>query len=418
MPKQLRETATIRETTASSGRMLVQFITPGWGSSGYYSPEVLQEAATNRIIPAGTHMYADHPTTAEAQARPERSIRDLIAVTLEDARLAEDGALVGEVQVFSPYQDLLSEMADAIGVSIRGSATDITTGEAEGRRGSIIEGLARVDSVDFVTRAGRGGRVLQLLESERTNRRAIAHGIDEATVNDTREQLHHLIVDAYGGENTWCWVRDFDETTVWFEVETQGESGGDSGLFQQAYETDQNGASALSGDRIEVRVVTTYVPATRPDGTTTEESQEDTMPNIQIEEAEHARLVEAAGRVTALEERATTAERERDEARRVLAERERADRARVLITEAADGVAFTTLEEAGLLATLPLTGDGALDEAAFTQSVKEQAAAKKKAAGAGTIHGFGSPSQTTTVVEAADEKVAAIDTLLGIKKGA
>lgn len=145
MPKKVQELATISEAAATqaaaSGRMLIQFITPGWGSSGYYSPAVLEQAAADAVIPAGTHMYADHPTDAEDAERPIRSIKDLMAVTTEDAHLSEDGALVGEVQVVPAWRDLVETVKDAIGVSIRGSATDIVQGEAEGRTGRIVEGL-------------------------------------------------------------------------------------------------------------------------------------------------------------------------------------------------------------------------------------------------------------------------------------
>src|SRR5438105_2416555 len=213
MPKPLQETTTISERAAAeakkSGRMLMQFISPGWGSSGYYSAEVLEQAVTDQVIPAGTHMYADHPTEAEDIQRPVRSIKDLMAVSTEPSRLATEadvtawgadlGAVVGEVQVVPQWRDLIETVKDSIGASIRGSATDIVEGEAEGRRGGIIEGLvAPVFSVDFVTRAGRGGRVLSVLESARANKRAIGHGISEATVNDTREGLQQLLRDAYG----------------------------------------------------------------------------------------------------------------------------------------------------------------------------------------------------------------------------
>jgi hypothetical protein len=168
---QLRETATLSERAVTSakatGKMLVQFISPGWGSSGYYSPDVLHEAAANRVIPAGTHMYADHPTAEDRNSRPERSIRDLMAVTTSDAQIAPNGALVGEVRVMAPYADLIADLKDHIGVSILGDATDIYEGEAEGRRGRIIAGLNKVHSVDFVTRAGRGGQILSVLEELR-----------------------------------------------------------------------------------------------------------------------------------------------------------------------------------------------------------------------------------------------------------
>lgn len=420
MPKKVQELATISEAAAAqaekSGRMLIQFISPGWGSSGYYSPAVLEQAAADSVIPAGTHMYADHPTDAEDAERPVRSIKDLMAVTTEDARLSADGALVGEVQVVPAWRDLVETVKDSIGVSIRGSATDIVVGEAEGRTGGIVEGLvAPVMSVDFVTRPGRGGKVLSVLESARANKRAIGHGISEATVNDTRETLTAALRDAHGGEGIYVWVRDFDATTVWFELEGDTD---DTGIYGQGY-AHTDGVVSLTGARTEVRVVTTYVPATRPDSnTTTEESQEDTMP--QIEESELARLREDAGRVTALESERDTATQERDAARAQLAERDRTDRARAIVAEQATtaNVTFTPLEERGLLAQVTTTTEGALDEAAFTTLVTEAAATIAASRGAGTVSGFGgAPAGGQPTLTEADID-AAVGSAFGHKIGA
>lgn len=442
MPKKpLQETAGITDAAAAAvkdtGRMPVQLISPGWGSSGYYSAEVLQEAAAAEIIPAGTHMYADHPTPTELKERPVRSIKDLMSVTVEAAHVATDediatwgaepGALVAEVDVLPAFRDTVEHLKDAIGVSIRGDGEINPRGEApDGTVGKIVEGLEHVKSVDWVTRAGRGGKVLSLVESAKANARAIAHGLDEATVNDTREALHNELRDAYGSDDVWIWVRDFDETTVWFEIET----GDDAGVYGQTYSSD-DGTVKLTGQRAEVRVETNYVPvddtalealleanpkfqallqqhqeaaeqlreivrsstsvpATRPDSTTTKESKEDTMPKIQIEEAEHQRLTETAGRVDALQEENTTLKAEVSELKEEKAHRARTDRANELIAEAAKevDVEFTPLEVKGLLADLPLKED-ALDEEAFTTAVKTDAAAKKVAEGAGRVVGMG-----------------------------
>lgn len=387
---------------------LIQFISPGWGTAGYYASGILEQAVADNLFPAGTHMYADHPTESEDRERPVRSVKDLMAVTVEDGHIAtkaeieeddaEPGAVVGRVQIVPQWRPLLKTVASQIGVSIRGDATDIVVGEAEGRRGPIVEGLAHIFSVDFVTRAGRGGKVLSVLESAATNRRAVGHGVTEATVNDTRERLTTLLRDAYGGENTWVWVRDFDDTTVWFEVET--EEGDGNGIYAQPYTGGDD--VALSGDRTEVRVSTTYVPVNDPAGrTTTEESKEDTMPHIQIEESEHRRLLDEAGRVATLTQERDTAVTERDQARAENAHRNIVDRATILIGERArEGkVEFTALECRGLLAQLPLDGDGALDEVAFATLVDE-AATTKKAAGVPSSrpHGFGASVDPSTDV--------------------
>jgi hypothetical protein len=399
MPKRLTVQATITEAAAaqakSTGRMPVQFISPGWGSSGYYSPDVIAEAAETKFIPAGTHMYADHPTEAEEIDRPGRSIKDLMAVVVEDAHLSDDGALVGEVDVVPAWRDLLETVRDHIGVSIRGSATDIVEGEAEGRRGRIIEGLmAPCLSVDFVTKAGRGGKVLPVLESAAANQRAIAHGVAEATVNDTREALQTTLRDAYAGDKTWVYVRDFDDSTVWFEVEGDGD---DNGIYAQEYSGD---GTSLTGDRTEVRVQTTYVPVTRPDSNTptTTESLEDNMAKIQIEESEHRGLTEKAGRVDALESENATLKAEKAALEEARAADQRRARAMDLIRE--HDHAFTPLEAKGLVAELPLTEAGDFDETKFGEQLAEHAATAAQAGGAGQITSMGSTTDTSTTESA------------------
>lgn len=172
MPENLRETdhlGAVREATpATAGRTIaVDLITPGWGSSGYYSPQVLEAAGRDRIFAAGTHMYLDHPTATEDMDRPERSVRDLAGVLTSDATW-NGSALTAEARVFAPYQQLVSEAKDAIGVSIRAGG-DIELGEAEGRKGRIVTKLVHGTSADFVTHAGRGGKVRELLESARAS---------------------------------------------------------------------------------------------------------------------------------------------------------------------------------------------------------------------------------------------------------
>ncbi|WKN47141.1 hypothetical protein [Nocardioides sp. Arc9.136] len=408
--------------------MTIQVMTPGWGSSGYYSAEVCESAA--ELVAVGTQMYLDHPHQdgSGLDVHGNRSVRDIAAVITEAGRWDPDQqAVIAECTVTAPYREFLADehLAPHIGLSIRGSATDVVEGEAEGRRGQLIESVAVISSVDFVSRAGRGGKVLQVLESAPPSaviEAAVQRGIAEATADERREQLSDAIRTQYGSERRWAWVRDFDETTVWFEASSEDEP---SRTWQQAYTVaDDDLSVSLTGERTQVRPVTKYVPATRPDSTnpTTEESEEDTMGNISIEESEHRRLTEAAGRVAQLEERATTAERERDELREAAAVRTRTDRAVEIVEARAKeaGVSFTPREVKGLLADVTVTESGDLDEAAFTTLVDTDAAAKKADAGAGQVRGHGgtvvvTESGTPTGIGWGD-----IDSVLGIaeQKGA
>jgi hypothetical protein len=377
MPHLLTEaqaTATATQVADQPGRFRIQLITPGWGSSGYYGPDVLEAAVNDRVFPAGTHMYADHPSATESVDRPERSIEDLRAVLMEDAYIDDEGGLATDALVFGSHRVALEQMAEAIGVSIRAYA-EVSQGEAEGRRGTIVDRITEGISADFV--------------------------------NQVREGLQQALREAYGGEQSWVWVRDFDDTFVWYEHETPE----DCGTYQHNYELDEDDVPQLTGTPVEVRPEIRYVPVNPAGPSTTQESEEDTMP--QIEEARLRQLEEDAGRVQTLEserdaaaERATQAEAEAARLRESEAQRVRTDAARRIVGEAATAanVQFSPLEERGLLTDLPTGEDGSLDEAAFRTTVDEQAAAIAESRGAGRPRGFGStPTDDTVTQDQVDE---------------
>lgn len=157
----------LHEQTAAGGRRQVTIIQAGWGSSGYYSREVLARDGP-RIFPTGTHMFLDHPTRSEEVDRPERSVRDLAARIATSPRMEGD-RLVAEAEVFPVWQPVVDSLAESIGLSIR-AIGEVEEGEAEGRRGPIVTTLTEGISVDFVTEAGAGGEVGQLIESARAVR--------------------------------------------------------------------------------------------------------------------------------------------------------------------------------------------------------------------------------------------------------
>lgn len=423
------ETAKLTEagTTKAQGRMQIVCLTPGWGSSGYYSPAVCEAAAP--LVAAGTQMFLDHPSESQRHDRPERSVRDLIGTLTEDAYVDEHGGLVAEAEVFSPYRPLFTDpgFTRAIGMSIRADART-GLGEAEGRKGTIVEALlpGTFNSVDFVTHPGRGGSVLALLESARPElvvERATERGVSEATANDTRDALTQAIRGAYAdGDNSWAWVRDFDDTLVWFDVETPDEMT----TYQQGYAlTDAGAVTLAAGDPTPVRARTEYVPieATPPGeeshqppvnpAGSTQESKEDTMP--QIEEARLRQLEADAGR-------AQTAESERDEQRQRaeaaearLAERERADAITAVIESVTGHDTLTTLERHGLTATAPTGEDGALDEAALRTAVETAIAEHAERDGAGTVRGFGQAASAGTSTEPTTTVQAAVSEAFGRK---
>jgi hypothetical protein len=149
----------------------LKLIAPGWGSSGYYSADVLR-ADGPAAWPAGTHMYLDHPTESEAKDRPERSVRDLAAVTVSTPDFRESGpagpGLYAKASVLPQYAEIIDALAPHIGVSIRAHGS-FNEGEVEGRKGRVITRISKGESVDFVTKPGAGGKVLALMESLRAH---------------------------------------------------------------------------------------------------------------------------------------------------------------------------------------------------------------------------------------------------------
>lgn len=159
----------VEKSISRDGTTEIKVIRPGWGSSGYYKPEVLERDGP-KAFPKGTKMFWNHPTLQEERDRPERDLRDLAAEFIEDSTWKPNHpkgpGLYARAKVFDHYKGSIDQLAPHIGVSIRalGSAKP---GIAEGKKGNIIEKLTLGRSVDFVTEAGAGGEVMSLFEAAR-----------------------------------------------------------------------------------------------------------------------------------------------------------------------------------------------------------------------------------------------------------
>lgn len=147
---------------SADGGLAVHYITPGVGSSGYYSPKVLSEAAGADLFPAGMHLYIDHPSQSDRSNRPERSVRDIGGVSTSPGVWNEAAqAVEANIKILEAHSWLKDpDLRTAIGLSIRASGS-VSEGEVEGKKMPIVESLDEVMSVDFVTHAGRGGRFLE-----------------------------------------------------------------------------------------------------------------------------------------------------------------------------------------------------------------------------------------------------------------
>jgi hypothetical protein len=115
------------------------------GSSGYYPAGVLKRDGTEEI------------------ERPERSVRDLAGYMLDDATFEEgaDGrGLFTRVQFTENAKSLVNQLAKVVGLSIRAAGQIEETPS-----GRIVRQISEGLSVDLVTRAGAGGRLVTMTES-------------------------------------------------------------------------------------------------------------------------------------------------------------------------------------------------------------------------------------------------------------
>lgn len=410
------------------GSLLIQLITPGWGSSGYYSAEVLETACSDKVWPAGTHMYFNHPSASEAVDRPERDVRDLAATLLEDSRW--DSAAERAVARVMPVGLGKTVLADeafrkAIACSVRASA-EMKVGEADGRKGWIVEKIHpdTFNSVDFVTHAGRGGMILE------SARRAEAF---EATASDTERAIQDAVAAMYADRenDVYAWMRDYDpdKGLAYFEIDSDGKCT----TYAQPYTVADNGDVALTGDRVEVDQRTEYVPTATAEtaapnvpapagqSTTTQESQEDTMPEIEegakvsIKESRLTELEEAAGRVPVLEAKLASETERANSAEQDLAVEKARGYARDFglkrVREANSELAAPVVEKivAEAMREIPLTeaenaADRRLDTDAFGKRVDEAQKAEETYLASisqpGHVRGVGSTTQQPEITEA------------------
>lgn len=181
------------------GRYRVKIIQPGQGSSGVYTAENL--AASVGLFRAGTQMYMNHPSASEESDRPERSVMDLAGKLVSDAVVGDDGALYAECQVYPSFNAIIMEKWSDIGVSINAwTNTDI------GPDG-IVPPFDGVTSVDFVTKAGAGGALLEILEAGREpsmNIDEIVKGVVEGvntTLGSLVDQMKEAISEMSANES-------------------------------------------------------------------------------------------------------------------------------------------------------------------------------------------------------------------------
>lgn len=164
----LHEATAKAKATESKGIWRIKLIEGDvHGSSGYYPASVLERDGAT-AFPAGTHIYLDHPTWEEDWQRPERSVKDLVGALTEAAQYADDPVegkgLYAKVKFRGSVREDVEFYAETAGMSIRAiGITDESPTTGELIVTELVEGL----SVDIVTHAGAGGKLVSMAENAR-----------------------------------------------------------------------------------------------------------------------------------------------------------------------------------------------------------------------------------------------------------
>lgn len=149
-------TESITETPVKkeSGRWLVSIATPGQGSSGFYSEDVLREYGPV-AFPAGAKSFINHES--------KRDMRDCIGIFPEGAYWDENHKkLMGELQPFSHWKQFVDEVGPHSGMSI------YMAGEADDDMNVTKLLEHRQNGADLVAYPGlEGSGFVEMLESAR-----------------------------------------------------------------------------------------------------------------------------------------------------------------------------------------------------------------------------------------------------------
>lgn len=158
-----------------NGRWLVAIATPGQGSSGYYSEDMLKEYGPV-AFPSGAKAFVNHD--------PSRKPTDMIGTYPEGAYWDEDRKqLMGELEVFSHWKAFVEEVGPHCGISIYMAGDS----DEEGNVTKLIEN--RQNGADLVSYPGLiGSGFVEMLESARAGSEQPTVALTEGK-NDRKDAL-------------------------------------------------------------------------------------------------------------------------------------------------------------------------------------------------------------------------------------
>jgi len=209
------EEATAAEERERSKLIPVHILRPCLGKGRgrhVYEADMLQENAGKF---AGWRQYIDHlspEARKKAQGLP-RSIRDLggrIVESYWDGDVAADpvrkygqGAVVGWSLPTPFIREMAENDPELIECSISANATSVQPTMRDGRRAWLVEGIEDKGTVDWVTEAGAGGRVVALMEAvyEEDGMGLLESMTDEEFIAYVQEERPHLLAEQGDGDD-------------------------------------------------------------------------------------------------------------------------------------------------------------------------------------------------------------------------
>lgn len=180
----IRESNGSVATAQGGGKYRIKVIEWGKGSSAFYPRAVLERDGA-KAFPAGTKIFANHPTETESVDRPERDVTKIVGKTLTDA-VYEDGSLYADVYFSENFANHISEFNDVLGMSIYASGkSEVKT--LDDYTGPVLTEFYEdpFNSIDVVTVPGAGGAILERLTE--SYKRAVT--VEEPTVALTEGEI-------------------------------------------------------------------------------------------------------------------------------------------------------------------------------------------------------------------------------------
>lgn len=156
MPEQITFTEALAGAleTSTDGTYPVTLLTPGLGTSAYYSESVIKRDAP-KAFPKGTHVYLTHERLASGEPSPEK----LLGTLIEDTVIREsDGAAINRFKPISTRAEFVEAVYKHVGLSISAGGS-ATIGTMDGRQVKMAESIDYhiSNSVDMVSYPGRAG---------------------------------------------------------------------------------------------------------------------------------------------------------------------------------------------------------------------------------------------------------------------